>query len=111
MVAVAVMTNVQSLTPAQAAIFTALTEASTGTSLRVCLHGDLTGASVVGTAVEAYVIAVSKGGFQVDLWRDDAANPFRTVRHEELAAAVDMAVKAVLRSRRPNARTCGVTTA
>lgn len=90
------------LTPAQAAIFTALTKAAAGTPLRVCLHGELTGASVVGPSVEAYVIAVSKGGFQVDLWREEAAGPFRTVRLPELASAIEFAVKAALRSRRPS---------
>ncbi|GAA1624005.1 hypothetical protein ACFQY4_15065 [Catellatospora bangladeshensis] len=94
------MTDIRQLTSAQATIFTALAEAATDTSLRICLHGDLTGASVVGASVEAYVIAVSKGGFQVDLWRDEAANPFRTVRQEDLAAAVALAVRAALRSRR-----------
>jgi hypothetical protein len=94
---------VPSLSPAQAAIFNALFSATAGLDLKVRTHGDLTGASVAGPTIEAYVLAVSKG-YQVDMWRGNGSNPFKIERVADLDNAVKIAVAAALGRRRSGRR-------
>jgi hypothetical protein len=91
------------LSPAQAAIFNALCTATAGLDLKVRTHVDLLGASVVGRTVEAYVLAVSKG-YQVDMWRGHANDPFKIERAADLDDAVKIAVAAALGRRRGGPR-------
>lgn len=81
-------------------IYAKLAEAATGTGLEVHTHADLDGASVVGPVVEAYVIAVGRGGFQVDMWTAVGRDPFKIECFSELDAAVVTAVNAARGRRR-----------
>ena len=82
----------QARAPRYPAVLTALQEATAHTRLRVRPEPDLYGASVIGPVVEAYVLAVRDGGIQVDLWRHDGDDPYRTVTSPDLDEAVRLAV-------------------
>jgi hypothetical protein len=71
-----------------------------GSDLEVRTHADLDGASVVGPVVEAYVIAVSRGGFQVEMWRANGRDPYKIKRCGDLDEAVAVAVAAAQGKRR-----------
>lgn len=65
--------------PAAAAIIKALLSATEGLGLDVRTYEDLTGASVRGGSVEAYVVTADTG-FQVEIWRENGRHPFRIDR-------------------------------
>lgn len=83
---------------AKTQIYTRLAEVASGTDLEVRTHADLDGASVIGLVVEAYVIAVGRGGFQVEMWRAEGCDPYKTERFGDLDRAVVAAVAAALGS-------------
>jgi len=84
----------------QGRIYASLAEAASGTSLQVRAHADLDGASVAGPVVEAYVVAVSRGGFQVEMWRPNGRDPYKIKRCGDLDEAVTVAVAAATGRRR-----------
>lgn len=71
-------------------ILGALTAAA-GADLRVIPQPELRGASVAGSDVEAYVLAVSDG-YQVDLWRHDGNDAYRIELFGDLDDATDLAI-------------------
>jgi hypothetical protein len=77
-----------------------LTEAAFNAGLGVRAHVGLDGASVVGRTVEAYVVAVSRGGFQVEMWRANGRNPYKIKCCSDLDEAVTAAVAAATGRRR-----------
>ena len=74
------------------AVLAALQEAAAGRPLRVEPQADQYGASVTGPLVEAYVMLTRDGGLQVDLWRHDGDDPYRTVTGPDIADATRLAV-------------------
>ncbi|MEV6965701.1 hypothetical protein AB0M47_11335 [Hamadaea sp. NPDC051192] len=85
---------------AQARIYARLAEAASGIGLEVRTHADLDGASVAGPVVEAYVVAVPRSGFQVEMWRPNGRNPYEIKRCGDLDEAVTVAVAAATGRRR-----------
>jgi hypothetical protein len=73
----------------------ALQHACIGTDLAVSSPDSLTGASVIGEISEAYVIAVSRGGYQVEVWTHDGDDAHQIVPFARLGDAVRHAVDAV----------------
>jgi hypothetical protein len=78
---------------AQQVIYDALQVAVRDVGLRVHRPPGLAGAYLSGQRVHAYVI--SRGGtYQVDLWRHNGRDPYRSTVCANLAAAVDAALAA-----------------
>lgn len=62
--------------------------AAAGDGFAVRRHVEVNGASVAGPVVEAYVIVNWPAGYQVEMWREAAADPFAIERHADLDLAV-----------------------
>lgn len=90
---------------AQNLIFNALFEAISGTDLEVRTHAGLAGASVAGPVVEAYVIALPIGGYQIEIWRTTGRDPYIIDRRADLTEAVAVAISTAQHRRRSSART------
>jgi hypothetical protein len=72
----------------------ALQEVCMGTDLAVCGPSGISGGSVAGDDVEAYVVIDEPGVYQVELWTHRGVDAYRIVRFAALDDAVRCAVEA-----------------
>jgi hypothetical protein len=70
-----------------------------GTDLAVCGPDGISGGSVIGDEVEAYVLA-GHGGYQVEMWTHAGGDAYQVTRFARLGDAIRAAVDAA-RSCRP----------
>jgi hypothetical protein len=78
---------------AQIKVARALQDACIGTELAVRASDGITGGSVIGETIEAYVVA-EPPGYQVEIWTHTGNDAFRVILFPTLDAAIQCAIDA-----------------